>query len=101
MRPFIVTLAFGLMLCASAAQAERRIFIIANNADGYGIDRCLADGSPCGAAAAAAYSKTRDYAKALSYSKVDKDEITGAVPGSGTMCRGGHCEDFVAITCSR
>ncbi len=101
MRPLIASLAFGLMLCASAAQAERRIFIIANNADGYGVDRCLANGQPCGAAAAAAYCKSREFAHALSYNKVDKDEITGAVPTSSPMCRGGQCDDFVAIVCSR
>ena len=28
-----------------AAQAEKRTFIIANNADGYGVDRCLATGA--------------------------------------------------------
>src|SRR5580698_3198925 len=30
---------------AASAQAEKRIFIIANNADGYGVDRCLASGA--------------------------------------------------------
>jgi hypothetical protein len=29
----------------AAAQAEKRIFIIANNADDYGVDRCLASGA--------------------------------------------------------
>jgi hypothetical protein len=84
-----------------SAQAEKRIFIIANNADGYGIDRCLASGAPCGAAAAAAYCRSRDFAQAGSYRKVDRDEITGAVPASGTACKGGTCNQFVAIECQR
>ena len=35
------------------------MFIIANDADGYGVDRCLASGDKCGAAAANAYCKTQ------------------------------------------
>ena len=43
MRYLVAALAFAAVLCGSvAAQAERRIFIIANNPDGYGVDRCLA-----------------------------------------------------------
>src|SRR5262245_39420303 len=100
MRLAFVTVMFALLASATSAQAERRVFIIANHADGYGIDRCLADGSPCGAAAAAAYCKSRDFAHAVSYSRVDKDEITGSVPAASPMCRG-HCDEFVAITCTR
>ncbi len=99
MRPLFATVLF--VLFATAAQAERRIFIIANNSDGYGVDRCLANGQPCGAAAAVAYCKSREFTQALSYRKVDKDEITGAVPTTSPQCRGGNCDEFVAITCSR
>ena len=35
-------------MLGSGAVAESRIFIIANNADGYGVDRCLARGESCG-----------------------------------------------------
>ena len=98
--PALVTLA--LLAAASVAQAERRVFIIANNSDGYGIDRCLANGQPCGAAAASAYCKSRDYGQAVSFQKVDKDEITGAVPTRpASTCRGGGCDEYVAIICSR
>lgn len=89
-----------MLLTASAAQAERRIFIIANNADGYGIDRCLANGQRCGAAAATAYCKSREFQAAVSFQKVDKDEITGAIPTPTSACRGG-CDQYVAIVCSR
>jgi hypothetical protein len=101
MRSLFATVVLAGLLAASAAQAERRIFIIANNADGYGIDRCLANGQSCGAAAANAYCKSRAFAQAVSFSKVDKDEITGAVPTQSPTCRGGSCEEFVAIVCSR
>ena len=45
---------FGLafLLAASAASADSRVFIIANQADGYGVDQCLAKGEKCGAHAA-------------------------------------------------
>jgi hypothetical protein len=92
--------ALAVLLAASAAQAEKRIFIIASNADGYGVDRCLATGSPCGTAAATAYCKSREFAQALSFRKVDRDDITGAIPASGA-CRGGNCDQFVAIECAR
>jgi len=90
------------VLClASAAQAdERRMFIIANDADGYGIDRCLANGDRCGAAAANAYCKTREFVSAATYHKVDREEITGSVPTGGT-CTGAGCEHYVAIVCTR
>lgn len=89
-----------LLAGAAFAQAEKRIFIIANSPDAYGVDRCLADGSACGAAAAAAYCQSRQFAKAASYRKVERDEITGAVPVSTTCGRNG-CDDFVAIECAR
>jgi hypothetical protein len=91
----------GAVLSASTAQAERRIFIIANASDGYGIDRCLASGSHCGSAAATAYCKSREFAQATSFHKVDKDDITGAIPVTDNACGGGVCEQFVAIECTR
>ena len=103
MRYLVAGLAFWAALSASvSAQAERRIFIIANNADGYGVDRCLATGATCGVAVATAYCKSRDFAQAQSFHKIDRDEITGAVRSSSESCRGGSCDDeFVAIECTR
>jgi hypothetical protein len=76
------------------------MFVIASDS-GYGIDRCLASGAPCGAAAAAAYCKTHQYAQAASYRKVEREDITGAIPGAAGGCQGPACEDLVAIVCSR
>jgi hypothetical protein len=102
MRIFVAGLALAAALCASAgAQAERRIFIIANDADGYGVDRCLASGATCGTAVANAYCRSREFAQAKSFHKVDRDELTGAVPADGANCRAGACNEFVAIECSR
>jgi hypothetical protein len=87
---------------ADPAQAERRMFIISSNADGYGVDRCLETGAKCGAAVAAAYCKTQQFIAAASYRKVDRDEITGSIPVSTAGgCTGGKCDEFVAIICSR
>jgi hypothetical protein len=73
-----------------------------NNADGYGVDRCLATGEQCGNVVATSYCQSQSFAKAQSFRKVDRDEITGAVPTSGrSACAGGSCDSFVAITCSR
>ena len=101
MRTILAILTLAALLAASAAQAEKRIFIIANNADGYGVDRCLASGSPCGTAAATAYCKSREFAQALSFRKVDKDDITGAIPANIGACRGGNCYKLVSIECMR
>jgi hypothetical protein len=102
MRYILAGAAFAAVLCGSvSAQAERRIFIIANNAEGYGVDRCLATGASCGAAIATAYCKSRDFAQAQSFHKIDRDEITGAVRSSSESCRGSSCDEFVAIECSR
>lgn len=89
------------VLCVSAANAEKRVFIIANSADGYGIDRCLATGSRCGSAAAHAYCKSRAFVQAAAFHKIDKGDITGAVPSEGNMCSSGQCDQFVAIECTR
>jgi hypothetical protein len=84
------------------AQAEKRIFIVANNADDYGVDRCLANGSSCGAPAATAYCQTHAFNKALSFRKIDRDDITGAIPtAGGSGCKGASCDEFVAIECTR
>jgi hypothetical protein len=103
MRTLLVSLIAVLCLgLATAAQAERRMFIIANNADGYGVDRCLASGAKCGAAAATAYCKTQNFQQAMSFRKVDRDDITGAIPTGGSGgCKGAHCDDIVAIVCTR
>ena len=98
MRYLFTALVCAAAVVSSAAQAEKRIFIIANNADGYGVDRCLATGATCGVAVATAYCQARDFAKAASFRKVDRDEITGAVPSTnGTSAR----DEFVAIECAR
>ena len=81
--------------------AESRVFIVANQADGYGVDQCLANGDKCGAPAARSYCQSRDFALASAYRRVDPDEITGSVPKTAGNCGRGSCDEYVAITCQR
>lgn len=100
MRSVTAAAAFAALLFAAAgAQAEKRMFII-GNADGYGVDHCLATGASCGTAVANSYCRSRSFAHALSFRKVDRDDITGAIPSTGA-CHGANCDDLVAIECSR
>jgi hypothetical protein len=101
MRSIPAFLACGFVMAASAAAADSRVFIIANQADGYGIDQCLARGEKCGAHAARSYCQSRDFAQATSYRRVDPDEITGSVPKTAGGCAGMGCHEYVAITCQR
>jgi hypothetical protein len=102
MRPLSAFIACTFLLAASAAFADSRVFIIANQADGYGVDQCLAKGDKCGAHAARSYCQSRDFAQATAFRRVDPDEITGAVPKGGNgSCTGPGCGEYVAITCQR
>jgi hypothetical protein len=103
MRSIFAVLVFATaILSAGSATAERRLFIIANNAGGYGVDRCLATGATCGAAVATAYCRSREFHQAVSYRKVDREDITGAVPTTGSAgCYGSACDEYVAIECAR
>ena len=88
-------------LSVRVAGAENRTFIIPNNPDGYGVDRCLANGEQCGASVATAYCQSQSFARASAFQRIEKDEITGAVPTSSRGACVGSCESYVAITCSR
>jgi hypothetical protein len=93
----------GLILCsATSVLADSRVFIIANQPDGYGVDKCLADGAKCGASAAQTYCQGKDFARATAFRRVDPEEITGAVPvTAGNRCGRSGCDEYVAITCQR
>jgi hypothetical protein len=98
---FAVPLACASLLSASVARADSRVFIIANQSDGYGVDQCLAKGEKCGAHAAQSYCESRNFALASSYRRVDPDEITGSVPKAGENCGHSICGEYIAITCQR
>ena len=84
------------------ASADSRVFIVANQADGYGVDDCLAQGHKCGAHAARSFCQSREFAQASGYRRVEPDELTATVPGDGgERCTGPSCGEYVAITCQR
>lgn len=85
-------------------QAEKHIFVIANDADAYGVDRCLASNAACGTTVANAYCHSHEYAQALSFRKVEPDDIAGATTAGRSddrSCSGNRCGEFVAIECLR
>jgi hypothetical protein len=101
MRCVIVAMAVAVIM-SGAAHAEKRLFILANHADGYGVDTCLATGAACGKAVANSYCRSHDFAQADSFRRVDRDDITGAIPTDDAgPCKGASCNHFVAIECSR
>jgi hypothetical protein len=94
----VAALCFGFVTSASA---ERRMFFVANDSDGYGIDRCLASGAKCGTAVANAYCKRQSFAEAATFHKAVQIDITSAIPVEGVdSCRRSSC-DVVAIVCTR
>jgi hypothetical protein len=102
MRLSSALIACAVLLAASAAAADSRVFIVANQADGYGVDECLARGDKCGAHAARSYCQSREFAQATAYRRIEPNEITSAVPiGGGDRCSGPACGEYVAITCQR
>ena len=101
MRSIPALLAIVFLFAASVASADSRVFIIANEGGGYGVDQCLARGEKCGAHAARSYCQSRDFAQASSYRRVDPDEVTGSVPKAAGSCNRPGCREYVAITCQR
>lgn len=91
------------MLASGAARAETRIFLI-ENSDAYGIDRCLAEGEPCGERLATAWCRSHDYNRALDYGRVaSAGPVTpiASAPANRASCTGALCPGVVTITCNR
>ena len=101
MRTLLISLTTLLCFGSSIARAEQHRFLVANDADGYGVDRCLASGEKCGAAAANAYCRTQAFTAAATYHKVDQDNLIGTVSKETSgRCQTNKC-DVVAIVCLR
>lgn len=101
MRFAVALVACVLLAATSSAFAETRMFVIANQADGYGVDRCLAKGERCGRVVAEAFCQSRAFKAATAFHKIDADDVTGSVPAPSTACTGSACGEYVAITCQR
>lgn len=101
MRTVLIGFVVVFCLAPGMSRAEQHMFLVANDADGYGIDRCLASGEKCGAAAANAYCRTQAFTAAATYHKIDGDDLTGAITKDASVtCQPGTCE-VVAIVCLR
>ena len=101
MRTVLISVVTLLCFASSIACAEQHMFLVANDSDGYGVDRCLASGEKCGAAAANAYCRTQAFTAAATYHKIDQDDLTGAVSKETSVkCQTGTC-DVVVIVCLR
>ncbi|GAB1716565.1 MAG: hypothetical protein NTAFB05_16070 [Nitrobacter sp.] len=99
---FPATIFLGISLFAGgAAWADSHVFIVANHADGYGIDQCLALGERCGAHAAHSYCRSRDFVQATAYRRIKPDEMTDSILKPAGSCRHSSCNEYVAITCQR
>ncbi len=94
----VIVLALLSVALTDAAWAEIHTFVVNNDADGYGVDRCLATGASCGALVASAYCRSQDFLEARSFHRIDRDEVTGT---SGRVACGGGCGELVAIECTR
>ena len=79
------------------------MFIIANLADGYGVDNCLATRRGVrqgGGQFVLPLARLR--AGDCRSARSTASDITGAIPASASSsCNGGSCDNFVAIECSR
>lgn len=90
----------ALVLSAGSAAADTRIFVIPGS-DGYGIDRCLVGGEPCGQTIANAWCRSQDYARALDFGPISRTDTTSSVPLGGIIAARTTNDDLVAITCAR
>jgi hypothetical protein len=97
--PALLGLAY--VLLSTVAAAETRTFVIANSPDGYGVDQCLATGTSCGKLVANSYCQSQDYAQAAGFRKIDRADVTGAVPVAAEASWRTETGTFVAIECTR
>jgi hypothetical protein len=97
-----ILLAAAALACIGAipAAAETRVFIIENHSD-YGVDQCLTSGARCGKVVASAYCQSRNFAQAVSFRRIEPDEITGRSGGAQASCHAAICGEWVAIECAR
>jgi hypothetical protein len=101
MRSLAAILGLAYVLLSTVAAAETRTFVIANSADGYGVDQCLTTGARCGTLIADTYCQSQAYAKAASFRVMERAEITAAVVSAASSSWRPAPEGYVAIECTR
>lgn len=93
----LIVALLGISVVCGIANAEIRTFVLSNDADGYGVDRCLATGASCGSAVASAYCRSVDFTEARSFRMLAHEEKLGSTEDT---CRG-TCGELIAIECMR
>jgi hypothetical protein len=101
MRGLAAFLGLAYVLLSTVAAAETRTFVIANAADGYGVDQCLATGASCGALIANSYCQSQDFSQAASFRKIAQAEVTGTVIIAAESAKRSDAGAFIAIECTR
>jgi hypothetical protein len=92
-------LAVAGLVASPPVHAETKIFFVASQPDGYGIDQCLATGAKCGKPMASAYCQSRQFGEAVSFRKADPEEMPKET--GDAACSANGCIDFIAIECQR
>ncbi|WP_428029498.1 hypothetical protein [Ancylobacter sp.] len=103
LRPALFALALSFAPGLAVADESNGIFLV-DLSDGYGIDTCVASGSPCGQAMADAWCRVHDFERATSFGIARSDATpvkASAKPVRTAACEGAACQEAVAITCAR
>ena len=85
------------LLGAASAHAEKRTFIITATQKADPVHGCLKSKEGCGTSVANALCRDRGFTQAANHRKLDQDEVTGAVPTSGSTVG----VEFFTIECTR
>jgi hypothetical protein len=101
MRTVLIGLTAFLYLAPSIARAEQHMFLVANDADGYGIDRCLASGEKCGAAAANAYCTNQAFTAAARSQKILPAPVSQVPAKSSLLSAYVECSSQDVMSCGR
>lgn len=67
------------LFAATPSFAQNVESFIVDNDDGYGVDTCLENGSPCGQAAANAWCNANGYKQAVKYRKAGPSDVVGRI----------------------
>jgi hypothetical protein len=93
MRPVLQLLALAAVLFSAVhAMAENRTYVVSNREQDPLLD-CLATATGCRSSVADAYCQVRGFAQAANFAKIEREDITSAVPSRGF--------EFFRIDCTR
>lgn len=94
-----VLLVVASFAAVTAASAESRTYVIANQPGEYGVDQCLSTGARCGTLIANAFCESNGFAKARTFRVADATDVTNSVTPVSTGSSTGP--QMIAIECER